>query len=77
MILESITTDAIQKYGREKVNAIIQRDNALCGKDILPICSFCLTIVSWLIYDWVTAEFLSRTVLASESRPYSIEMLYG
>ena len=30
MILESRTTDAIQKYGIEKVNAIIQRDNALC-----------------------------------------------
>ena len=40
MILESRTTDAIQKYGIEKVNAIIQRDNALCGKYILPICRY-------------------------------------
>lgn len=40
MILESRTTDAIQTYGIEKVNAIIQRDNALCGKYILPICRY-------------------------------------
>lgn len=35
MNLESGTTDTFQKYRKKKSNAIIQRNNVLCGKYIL------------------------------------------